>query len=169
MPHSSATGTPLSMTVCCLWAGAVAPLNGGAPGSQFFSAFLPPPFLLTVSPSHRHRSLASTWFAAPSPVSLCNSHISTPGNIESTGIRRWRLWKMMYPPLHAFSIFISHIVRYHLYLITILIWYSWTHPLFKDEAPSFLFITTLSLVKNLPAMWETWVRSLGWEDPLEKG
>ena len=25
------------------------------------------------------------------------------------------------------------------------------------------------LVKNLPAMWETWVRSLGWENPLEKG
>ena len=25
------------------------------------------------------------------------------------------------------------------------------------------------LVKNLPAAWETWVRSLGWEDPLEKG
>ena len=24
------------------------------------------------------------------------------------------------------------------------------------------------LVKNLPAMWETWVRSLGWEDALEK-
>ena len=24
------------------------------------------------------------------------------------------------------------------------------------------------LVKNLPAMWETWVPSLGWEDPLEK-
>ena len=23
-------------------------------------------------------------------------------------------------------------------------------------------------VKNLPAMWETWVRSLGWEDPLEE-
>ena len=23
-------------------------------------------------------------------------------------------------------------------------------------------------VKGLPAMWETWVRSLGWEDPLEK-
>ena len=22
-------------------------------------------------------------------------------------------------------------------------------------------------VKNLPAMCETWVRSLGWEDPLE--
>ena len=25
------------------------------------------------------------------------------------------------------------------------------------------------LVKKLPAMWETWVRSLDWEDPLEKG
>ena len=25
------------------------------------------------------------------------------------------------------------------------------------------------LVKNLPTVWETWVRSLGWEDPLEKG
>ena len=23
-------------------------------------------------------------------------------------------------------------------------------------------------VKNPPVMWETWVRSLGWEDPLEK-
>ena len=25
------------------------------------------------------------------------------------------------------------------------------------------------LVKKLPAMWETWVPSLGWEDLLEKG
>ena len=25
------------------------------------------------------------------------------------------------------------------------------------------------MVKNLPAMQETWVRSLGWEDPLGKG
>ena len=25
------------------------------------------------------------------------------------------------------------------------------------------------LVNNLLSMWETWVRSLGWEDPLEKG
>ena len=25
------------------------------------------------------------------------------------------------------------------------------------------------MVKNLPAMWETWVRSLGQEDPLERG
>ena len=25
------------------------------------------------------------------------------------------------------------------------------------------------MVKNLPAMWEPWVQSLGWEDPLEEG
>ena len=25
------------------------------------------------------------------------------------------------------------------------------------------------MVKNLPARWETWFQSLGWEDPLEKG
>ena len=24
-------------------------------------------------------------------------------------------------------------------------------------------------VKNPPAMWENWVQSLGWEDPLEEG
>ena len=27
----------------------------------------------------------------------------------------------------------------------------------------------VQLVENPPAMWETWVRSLGWEDLLEKG
>ena len=25
------------------------------------------------------------------------------------------------------------------------------------------------VVKNLPAMWETWVQSLGWKDPLGGG
>ena len=24
------------------------------------------------------------------------------------------------------------------------------------------------MVENLPALWDTWVQSLGWEDPLEK-
>ena len=28
---------------------------------------------------------------------------------------------------------------------------------------------SVSAVKNLPAMQETWVRSLDWEDPLEEG
>ena len=25
------------------------------------------------------------------------------------------------------------------------------------------------MAKNPPAMWETWIRSLGWGDPLEEG
>ena len=38
----------------------------------------------------------------------------------------------------------------------------------------FFFLSPVSplvtqTVKNPPAMWETWVRSLGWEDPLEEG
>ena len=31
------------------------------------------------------------------------------------------------------------------------------------------FLPVAQMVTNLPAMWETWDRSLGWEDPLEKG
>ena len=27
----------------------------------------------------------------------------------------------------------------------------------------------VQMAKNQPAMWEAWVQSLGWEDPLEKG
>ena len=30
------------------------------------------------------------------------------------------------------------------------------------------FIRVAQLIKNPPAMWETWVRSLGWKDPLEE-
>ena len=39
-------------------------------------------------------------------------------------------------------------------------------------ALKFLLIKALTptyMVKNLPAMWETWVRSLSQEDALEKG
>ena len=41
------------------------------------------------------------------------------------------------------------------------------------EIQSILCNTWASLVaqtvKHPPAMWETWVQSLGWEDPLEEG
>ena len=32
-----------------------------------------------------------------------------------------------------------------------------------------LGVPVAQTVKNLPVMQETWVRSLGWKDPLEKG
>ena len=41
----------------------------------------------------------------------------------------------------------------------------------RDRLPTpvFLGFPCGSAVKNLPEMWETWVWSLGWEGPLEKG
>ena len=39
---------------------------------------------------------------------------------------------------------------------------------FKYRLPLFWASLVARLVKNLPAMWETWVRPLGQEDPLEK-
>ena len=39
----------------------------------------------------------------------------------------------------------------------------------EKEASTYNHYLVAQLVKNPPAMWETWVRSLGWEDPLEKG
>ena len=41
-------------------------------------------------------------------------------------------------------------------VLTVELWVSWAS-------------LVAQMVKNLPAMQETWVQSLGWEDPLEKG
>ena len=41
---------------------------------------------------------------------------------------------------------------------------------FKNKAPRVIQASLVAQkVKNLPATWETWVQSLGWEDPLEEG
>ena len=45
------------------------------------------------------------------------------------------------------------IICYHYYAVSPIFWAS----------------LVTQLVKNLPAMWETWVRSLSWEDPLKEG
>ena len=43
-------------------------------------------------------------------------------------------------------------------------------PLEKGYLQQYSWASFVSqLVKNLPAMWETWVQPLGWEDSLEKG
>ena len=41
----------------------------------------------------------------------------------------------------------------------------------RDRLPTPVFsgFPVAQLVKNPSAVWETWVPSLGWEDPLEKG
>ena len=39
----------------------------------------------------------------------------------------------------------------------------------KQQLSNYGASLVAQLVKNPPAIWETWVRFLGWEDPLEKG
>ena len=46
---------------------------------------------------------------------------------------------------------------------------SQTHRATFTSLPFFGASLVAQLVKNPSAMWETWVRYLGWEDPLEKG
>ena len=45
----------------------------------------------------------------------------------------------------------------------------WVSCTFVHALYSFWASLVAHLVKNLPAMWESWFWSLGWEDPLEKG
>ena len=43
------------------------------------------------------------------------------------------------------------------------------HPPPKKGAPRNIWVSLVAqMVKHLPAMQETWVPSLSWEDPLEK-
>ena len=44
----------------------------------------------------------------------------------------------------------------------------WNVFLFSAEY-SFVWLPGSSLMKNLPAIQEMWVQSLGWKDPLEEG
>ena len=46
-------------------------------------------------------------------------------------------------------------------------WLTYFHFLIQHIKRFWAFLVA-QLVKNPPAMWETWVQSLGWEDPLEK-
>ena len=52
-------------------------------------------------------------------------------------------------------------------MLTVYLFLPWR----RDRLPTPVLLASLvaQLVKNLPAIWETWVQSLGWEDPLEEG
>ena len=40
---------------------------------------------------------------------------------------------------------------------------------YEGQLPQISWASLVALrLKRLPAMWETWVQSLGWENPLEK-
>ena len=50
--------------------------------------------------------------------------------------------------------------------VTIKAWQVWRIACWLQATRAYLVV---QLVKNPPAMWETWVRPLAWEDPLEEG
>ena len=48
--------------------------------------------------------------------------------------------------------------------------FKWNHDVYQHDIQKLsVFPDIAQLVKNLPAMQETWVPSLGWEDPQEEG
>ena len=49
------------------------------------------------------------------------------------------------------------------------VWARWQERIWLSENTYGCVFTVVQLVKNLPGMQETWIRSLGWKDPLEKG
>ena len=70
------------------------------------------------------------------------------------------------------SLTIKRVIAQEL-LTTFTTTHTYTHTHILTELLASFFTTSYSLyaqiVKNLPAMKETWVQSLGWEDALEKG
>ena len=56
---------------------------------------------------------------------------------------------------------LSNFQSYHYYLFS----FTFNFSAFRKKP----FPLVAQLVKNSPGMRETWVQSLGWEDPLEKG
>ena len=75
----------------------------------------------------------------------------------------------------SYSVFQFHLVYVfqclHLFFVVVLFQ---AFIMYSKKAFVYIFIyiwasLTAQLVKNLPAMLETWVRSLRWEDPQEKG
>ena len=52
--------------------------------------------------------------------------------------------------------------------VTVSFYFSQLHLLCLSDACMWASLVA-QMIKNPPAMWETWVRSQGWEDPLEKG
>ena len=60
---------------------------------------------------------------------------------------------------HLFSIFASVYICFFFFFIKMVAY----------SIPTLLFLALAQTVKSLHALQETWVQSLGWEDPLDKG
>ena len=111
------------------------------------------------------------------------------GGTEHRGWRRGEMmdvfgytWKNIRTTEHFFFFFWQRGTILSSYLETLSLQWSWDSGQAEPElrvggawrqigsCQAVVGVTLVSQTgKNLPAMQETWVRSLGWEDPLEKG
>ena len=73
-----------------------------------------------------------------------------------------KLMHLTYLISFAFSIILFLKLSFLTWLILVLLWYSYATSFYPSISP------VAQAVKRLPAMQETWVQSLGQEDPLEK-
>ena len=65
---------------------------------------------------------------------------------------------------HNFTLYIIKLADYYF-----AVYLAWQQKIHVNPVSIHLGSSLVAqLVKNLPAMLETWVQSMGWEDPLEK-
>ena len=112
-------------------------------------------------------------------------NIRATGHIPTTEFWTQFLSSVPWPPgvnfifkkMYCFLLKQNFVGVYSLYNVVSVSTYGKVNPLYVYiypllfGFPSHLGRASLraQLINNLPTMWETWVRSLGWEDPLEKG
>ena len=106
--------------------------------------------LSPITPTQRPpQSTPSIWFCSPGPPAPTVLRGPVTGSVSNMS------------QISHIQVWVSHLISLSLnsfiYKMEIILDGGWWASLVAQ------------LVKNPPAMQETWVRSLGWEDPLKKG
>ena len=123
------------------------------PGLGFALTF--PPWVLSWSLSAFGRLSSCSGFIPGSGSHIGFSHHPTPPSDTSA---------------HLGSILFSFLVGFPVVPIALIEWSIFFSPHWYVFPLRYSWASLVAqLVKNPPAMWETWVWSLRWEDPLEKG
>ena len=112
--------------------------------------------------------LCSLYLLIPNSQSFLPSPIPATTNLFSVSVRLF----LRYVHLCHVLILFTHFIYFWLCWVFITAWallYLWCAGF---SLRGFLLVwgfPEAQMVKNLPALWEIWVRSLDWDDPLEKG
>ena len=105
--------------------------------------------IMLVSAIQQHKSIVTMHMSSPSWTS--------PPILTPTHLSRLSQFLCYTAISHSYLFYIQHCIRFNA-IFSICLTLSFPQATLVAQ-----------LVKNPPAMWETWVWSLRWEDPLEKG